>query len=274
VRKQTERVGRWRSADTSTGADRKAGAFDVAFFGGQTSSGLENVGKLKPEAPAKGNVAAHGPSLALQASIEARSAIHPANAQYQKRGRRGMVQFVYTARSLSDTDRLGRALAQIVPDGTTIALVGTLGSGKTRLVQALASGLDVPPEEVTSPTFVLCQSYHGSRTLYHLDAYRLQDEDEFVQLGPEEYFESSGITMVEWADRVEGCLPTERIEIRIELVGQRTRKFTVTAIGTAYEPSVEALRERLGRTKDKGRRTKDEGQRTKDKGRRTKDEEE
>ena len=64
--------------------------------------------------------------------------------------------------------------------------------------------------DVTSPTFVLCQEYHGRRSIFHFDVYRLKGETEFQALGPEEYFQSPGITFIEWADRVTPCLPAAR----------------------------------------------------------------
>jgi tRNA threonylcarbamoyladenosine biosynthesis protein TsaE len=146
-----------------------------------------------------------------------------------------------------ETRRLGAALAAVLPPGTTVALVGTLGAGKTRLVQAIAAACGIPADEVTSPTFVLCQPYEAARTLYHLDAYRLKDDDEFLELGPEEYFESDGLTLIEWADRVENCLPTERIEIRIEVTGQQSRKFQITAIGPRYQGIPASLQDHLDR---------------------------
>ena len=91
----------------------------------------------------------------------------------------------------------------MLPPGTTVALCGTLGAGKTRLVQAIAEGLGVNRRDVVSPTFVLIQEYRGRRMIYHIDAYRLRDDDEFQQLGPDEYFESDGLVLIEWADRVE-----------------------------------------------------------------------
>ena len=142
-----------------------------------------------------------------------------------------MDEYQFLATDESDTCRLGEALAQILPAGTTVALIGTLGAGKTRLVQALAAACGVPPETVVSPTFVLCQEYRGRRTLYHLDAYRLKDDDEFLQLGPEEYFDSDGITLIEWADRVIDCLPPQRLEIHIEVVGDTKRQFRLVGVG-------------------------------------------
>lgn len=157
-----------------------------------------------------------------------------------------MNQFSFTAQNEDDTRRLGAALADVMSEGTTIALIGTLGAGKTRLVQAIALGLGVPPGTVVSPTFVLCQEYYGRRTLYHMDAYRLKDDDEFIQLGSEEYFESDGITIVEWADRVIDCLPPDRLEVHIEVAGETTRRFDVVALGKFLSSVPRELEDSLG----------------------------
>lgn len=157
-----------------------------------------------------------------------------------------MQEFIFQADDESGTQRLGAALARTLPAGSTVALIGTLGAGKTRLVQALAAACGVPPETVVSPTFVLCHEYHGQRSLYHLDAYRLKDEDEFLQLGPEEYFESSGITLIEWADRVQDCLPPQRLEIQIEVVGPTARQFRLVASGQEMSRMLAELAAALG----------------------------
>src|SRR5688500_12780371 len=152
-----------------------------------------------------------------------------------------MSPFVFAAADESDTERLGAALAERLPPGTTVALSGTLGAGKTRLVQAIAAACGIPREEVVSPTFVLCQKYEAARTIYHLDAYRLADDDEFRELGPEEFFESDGLTIVEWADKVAGCLPEERIEIEIEVTGPTSRRFVVRCTGQSYAGVMSSL---------------------------------
>ena len=96
-----------------------------------------------------------------------------------------------TLNNEQDTERLGAALADVLPPGTVVALIGTLGAGKTRLVQAVATALGVPAGGVTSPTFVLVNEYRQGRVpVFHFDTYRLKDDDEFLALGPEEYFES------------------------------------------------------------------------------------
>ncbi len=152
-----------------------------------------------------------------------------------------MTPFVYEATSEADTDRFGAALAAVVPPGTTIALSGTLGAGKTRLAQAIAAACGVDRGEVVSPTFVLCQRYQGDRTIYHLDAYRLKDDDEFRELGPEEFFESDGLTIIEWADKVAHCLPEERLEIAFDVTGETSRRFVVQGIGTRQQATVARL---------------------------------
>jgi tRNA threonylcarbamoyladenosine biosynthesis protein TsaE len=153
--------------------------------------------------------------------------------------------FEFVAKSEADTEHLGAALAGALPGGTTVALIGTLGAGKTRLVQAFAAAHGVPADEATSPTFVLVNEYQGRLPIYHFDAYRLRDDDEFIELGPDEYFESSGVTFVEWADRVERCLPAEYLEIRCEATGETERRFTLVGRGAATDAIVDAVAREL-----------------------------
>jgi tRNA threonylcarbamoyladenosine biosynthesis protein TsaE len=141
----------------------------------------------------------------------------------------------YDAPDESATDRLGGALAKHLPDGAVVALVGTLGAGKTKLVERIARHTGIDPDEVTSPTFVLVQHYHGSRTLHHFDTYRLKRSDEFLELGADELFEAGGISLVEWADRVVDCLPEDRLTIAIEETGPTSRRFRLSATAPRYE---------------------------------------
>ena len=128
----------------------------------------------------------------------------------------------------SGTNELGELLAEHCPTRCVLALDGTLGAGKTRLTQAIAVASAIDRAEVTSPTFNLWQTYHGSRIIHHLDAYRINDEDEFYALGVEECFEQDAMTIVEWANRNLDCLPTdERLNIRIEVVDKDQREIFV-----------------------------------------------
>jgi tRNA threonylcarbamoyladenosine biosynthesis protein TsaE len=119
---------------------------------------------------------------------------------------------------LARLDALARTLVDRVPRGTTFGLVGTLGAGKTSLVRAIAQACGVDVADVTSPTFTLLQTHRGSLTIHHLDAYRLADEDEFLELGVEELFaDNSAWTLVEWADRVAGVMPAATLWLRIDI---------------------------------------------------------
>jgi len=154
-------------------------------------------------------------------------------------------ELVFDAAHEADTERLGAALAVALPTRTTVALIGTLGAGKTRLVQAFATACGVPRDVATSPTFVLANEYQGRIPIYHLDVYRLRDEDEFAELGPVEYFESEGVTFVEWADRVADLMPAERIEIRCEPTGETGRRFTIGTTSSRLKFVIRALYDAL-----------------------------
>lgn len=152
-----------------------------------------------------------------------------------------MDRFTCEAADEAATAALGRALAEALPDGSVVALCGTLGAGKTRLVQAIAEASGIDPRDVASPSFVLIHEYRGRRPIYHIDAYRVRNDDEFLDLGPDEYFESEGLTLVEWADRVEGGLPAERLEVHIQVAGPTRRRFEIVARGDRYHPVIARL---------------------------------
>ena len=151
--------------------------------------------------------------------------------------------FTFTANNEQDTQRLGSALARVLRPGTVVGLIGPLGAGKTRLVQAVATALGVPYGSVTSPTFVLVNEYTGGRMpIYHFDTYRLKDDDEFLNLGPDEYFDSNGITFVEWADRVTSLLPADRLEITIEPTSETQRLFAIHGTTPATNQLIDGLK--------------------------------
>jgi len=140
------------------------------------------------------------------------------------------------------TRRLGARLAAALWPGAVVALDGPLGAGKTRLVQGLAEACGVPLRDVVSPTFSLIQEYRGtSWPVFHFDVYRLRDDDEFLALGPDEYFAGPGITVLEWAEKVAACLPRERLEIRLTPVDETTRQADLTGHGSRYAAVVQRL---------------------------------
>ena len=144
---------------------------------------------------------------------------------------------------LADTEALGRLLGTHLFPGAVIGLIGPLGAGKTQLARAIAVGLDVAnPAAVNSPTFVLIQEYAARLPIYHFDAYRLHSEADFADLGVHEYFDSTGVCLIEWADKVPGVLPKERLELRIAITGAESRRIELTAVGGRHAAIVELLR--------------------------------
>lgn len=154
-----------------------------------------------------------------------------------------MEPYQFDAADEAATAELGRRLAKVLFPGAVVALIGQLGAGKTCLVRAIAEGLDIADSRaVSSPTFVLIQEYSARLPIYHFDAYRLQNEAEFFDLGAHEYFQGQGVCLVEWADRVLGCMPAEYLQIRIGVTGTASRRFDFEGHGQRYEDLVRQLK--------------------------------
>jgi tRNA threonylcarbamoyladenosine biosynthesis protein TsaE len=144
--------------------------------------------------------------------------------------------------SEDETERLGRAIAQVVEPGTVIGLSGPLGAGKTRLVRAIAEGLGVDPAAIASPTFVLIHEYEGRFPIYHFDAYRLENPQAFEDLGVADYWRKGGVCLVEWADRVRGLLPPDCWMIALEPTSPTDR-----AVRCDFPASAHDMLDRLAR---------------------------
>lgn len=136
-----------------------------------------------------------------------------------------MKEFITESRE--ETIQLGKRLAKVIPPGRPVCLIGKLGAGKTTLVKGLAEGLHIE-SQIVSPTFLLIKEYtNGKLPLYHIDAYRISEPQELLEVGVEDYLLSNnGITVVEWAGKIKDILPSNCIEVRIEMVGKERRKFT------------------------------------------------
>jgi tRNA threonylcarbamoyladenosine biosynthesis protein TsaE len=127
--------------------------------------------------------------------------------------------------SEEETSAAGEALARSLSPGDVVLLYGELGAGKTAFVRGLARGLGTDPAEVSSPTFTLIQEYRGRVPLFHVDLYRLH-EQEVDDLGLEELVLGGGIVAIEWAERWRGR-PDEGVEVRIEDAGEDRRRIRI-----------------------------------------------
>jgi tRNA threonylcarbamoyladenosine biosynthesis protein TsaE len=134
---------------------------------------------------------------------------------------------------LEATRALAQQLAGLVTAPQLIALKGTLGAGKTQWARFFCQAVGVSPELVTSPTYVLVQRYRGTRyELYHLDFYRLQNEQQVWDLGFDELQEIPAVILVEWADKYPQTLPADRLEIQLLANSDGSRDAILTATGT------------------------------------------
>jgi tRNA threonylcarbamoyladenosine biosynthesis protein TsaE len=155
----------------------------------------------------------------------------------------GQAVYRFYANGPEDTEKLAQELAVFLEGGTVLALDGDLGAGKTTFSQAIARAIGVK-DTVNSPTFTIIKEYEGRiLPLYHMDVYRIT-EPEAEELGLDEYFYGAGLTIVEWASRIETILPTERLSIYIENRGPQERNFQIVPSGMLYYQWCEALKEK------------------------------
>ncbi|WP_077210602.1 tRNA (adenosine(37)-N6)-threonylcarbamoyltransferase complex ATPase subunit type 1 TsaE [Bacillus dakarensis] len=143
-----------------------------------------------------------------------------------------MSEYEFISTQTQDTLDFAKRLAALLQPSDVIALEGDLGAGKTTFTKGLALGLDIT-RTVNSPTFTIIKEYNGKMPLYHMDVYRLSDSSE--DLGFDEYFEGSGVTVVEWAHLIEEQLPEEILTIQLRHTGDDTRKIVLQPKGPRYE---------------------------------------
>ncbi|NTV51636.1 MAG: tRNA (adenosine(37)-N6)-threonylcarbamoyltransferase complex ATPase subunit type 1 TsaE [Candidatus Firestonebacteria bacterium] len=132
----------------------------------------------------------------------------------------------FETHAVEQTESLGERLAEELQNGDVVCLHGNLGAGKTAWVKGLARGLRAE-RTATSPTFTLINEYPGARPLYHFDLYRLNRPEELEDLGYEEYFYSSGVSVVEWAEKAPHLMPEKRWDITFEIMGENDRRIRV-----------------------------------------------
>ena len=146
----------------------------------------------------------------------------------------------FVTASPEETGALGRRIGAACPPGTVLALVGDLGSGKTRFVKGLAAGLGAAREaEVTSPTFVLMNLYRGPVPLAHFDLYRLEQVD-LASLGFHDY-RSNSVLAIEWADKADAALLGDHVRVSFEVAGENSRRLMFQTWGPKSESLLKTL---------------------------------
>lgn len=137
------------------------------------------------------------------------------------------------------TSALGRALGAVAEAGDLICLWGDLGAGKTHLAKAIGVGLGVSAT-ITSPSFILMAEYEGRLPLFHMDLYRLADAADALAGGLIDDRQTTGLTLVEWPERLTDALPDDRLDVVIDGSGDEPRHLTLRAGTERYRRYVEA----------------------------------
>lgn len=136
---------------------------------------------------------------------------------------------IYTSESLAETEAIAEKIAEKCKNGGFLALYGGMGAGKTAFVRGLVKALC--PEcldLVHSPTFAIVNEYRGKEmNIFHFDLYRLTDEDDLYSTGFYDYIEQGGLTITEWTELFEDSVPENAIKLKIEVIDETKRRFTL-----------------------------------------------
>jgi len=120
----------------------------------------------------------------------------------------------FTTHSAEETILLGNKIGQKLKPGDIIAMQGTLAAGKTTITKGIAQSLGID-DTITSPTFCLISEYYGKMPLYHMDVYRLDSIEDFVNLGTDDMLYGDGVSIIEWSEKIMSELPKKTIVLKI-----------------------------------------------------------
>lgn len=146
------------------------------------------------------------------------------------------MEYKILTKSFSDTIEYGRKLGLLLKPNSLICMRGDLACGKTTFTKGIGMGIGVTTV-INSPTFTILKIYHGQMPLFHIDAYRLLDND--YDLGFEELLSDDGVVVVEWCDYMSNMLGDEYLELEFEHIDENTRSIKMLAHGKKYEQLLE-----------------------------------
>ena len=128
--------------------------------------------------------------------------------------------------SAEETIELGKALSEFIEAGDIMTLDGNLAAGKTTFVKGVLSGLN-SKSEVTSPTFTLINEYEAKYRVIHMDCYRENNLQRWVNLGIQDYFYSDDVKIIEWPEIISALIPKDHISITLKSVSEFERKIYI-----------------------------------------------
>jgi tRNA threonylcarbamoyladenosine biosynthesis protein TsaE len=147
-----------------------------------------------------------------------------------------MYTYEFFSNSPAATLALGKRIGERLEPGSILALTGELGCGKTLLTRGICADLNVPLRQVNSPTFVLVNEYKGRLPVFHMDLYRLGGIDDGFEIGIMDYFSraTSGIMVIEWAEKMSSLLPADVLKIEFDIISTRQRRIVFSDAGGRF----------------------------------------
>jgi tRNA threonylcarbamoyladenosine biosynthesis protein TsaE len=155
------------------------------------------------------------------------------------------IEYELISRSPDETQRFGIHIGELASPGDIYLLTGGLGTGKTCLTQGIAWGLNIK-EYAVSPSFVVVRELYGRLPLYHIDLYRLDNIEEIIELGLDDYLYGSGVCVVEWAEKGLTVLPAEHMLIQIGYLSDTERCLQLIPSGEHYRKIASQLKLQKG----------------------------
>lgn len=145
-----------------------------------------------------------------------------------------MKNLVLHTSNAEETIELGRKIGSMLHKGDILAMQGTLAAGKTTITKGIAESLGVT-DVITSPTFCLISEYEGKLPLYHLDVYRLEGSEDFINLGTDDMLYGDGVSVIEWSEKIMDELPKDVITIKLEPECDGSTKRIITITNWPYD---------------------------------------
>ena len=130
----------------------------------------------------------------------------------------------------ADLERAAREFAELMGDSTVFVFNGEMGAGKTTFINALARVLGVEDDITGSPSFSIVNEYRSDTTaelIYHFDLYRLENLEEAMDIGVEDYLDSGAVCLIEWPDNIEDILPDDTVTVDLKVNEDGSRDMTV-----------------------------------------------